>query len=272
MSGLIRELSSAKWQAFAGKAFRGLSNYAEGRWTWDITGEGATKCDNPIRLLICDLGRLPEATSYKHKCQRVLDRRYDRTIEMDCRCRSCGPCLLNRAREWAARSYVELSRASRAWFVTLTLNPGTRFRLTAQCALRASQQGPCFHGDKGDRGNDFDKFSPRKKSEWLSEELKPEVTRYIKRIRKESSALLRYICVTETHKDGTPHVHLLVYETPGNGSVSYRTLSRQWRRWGLGICEPELVACERDSAWYVCSYISKGINGRVRASFSYGKE
>jgi hypothetical protein len=96
----------------------------------------------------------------------------------------------------------------------------------------------------------------------------PHFQRYLKRLRKEAGPL-RYLFVAESHKDGTPHFHVLVHEPDPSENLKERMLRGHWRNNGLGYAEAKLA--DTYSAWYCTKYLTKDINDRVRASFKYGE-
>lgn len=165
-------------------------------------------------------------------------------IDMHVRCRSCGWCLRQRSRAWESRASTETTRATRTWFITLTLSPANHYLMLAQ-ARAAGRNDPSRE------------FADRC---WA---IGKEITRYLKRIRKESGAKLRYVLVAEPHKSGLPHFHMLVHEQ--GGKVAWKTLTTQWK---LGHSKAKL--CDAGSARYVAKYLSKDARARVRASVHYG--
>lgn len=102
------------------------------------------------------------------------------------------------------------------------------------------------------------------------EEIGRMITRYLKRVRKplagENPVGLRYLWVTEQHKSGLPHVHMLAHETVG--LVSY---DRLMGRWAHGHATAKLVKSEGAASKYVAKYMTKDSNVRVRASLHYGQ-
>lgn len=176
-------------------------------------------------------------------------------VDITVRCRQCPSCLRQRAREWAARAIRECAAAPRTWFGTITLTASEHDRV----ALRAVK---ALYG----AGIDFDKLSAEQQFRERVREITPEITLWLKRIRKESGAKLRYILVAEAHKSGLPHFHLLVHEVQGSQPVKYKTLGSQWK---LGFTQFKLVS-GTGTAWYVCKYLSKSALSRVRASVGYG--
>jgi hypothetical protein len=94
-----------------------------------------------------------------------------------------------------------------------------------------------------------------------------EITKFLKRLRKESGARLRYMCVAEEHADGDPHWHVLLHEV--SGDVRKRSIQAQWK---LGFSAAKLVDTSSGrAAAYPCKYLSKSIAARVRASIRYGE-
>lgn len=177
-------------------------------------------------------------------------------VTMEVPCRRCPRCLARRARHWRIRAQEEISAAPRTWFGTMTLRPEEHNRALYAAHLRLS---------KG--GTDFGQLSPCEQFREVHTEIGREVTKWLKRIRKESGARLRYILVAEKHKSGLPHYHMLVHETVGGGSVKERTLRKQWL---LGFSLWKLVENHQGAARYVSKYLSKSAEARVRASLRYG--
>lgn len=177
------------------------------------------------------------------------------TVVASVRCRRCKECLRAKRRLWTARAYDEVRSASRTWFVTLTVGPDRR--LWANMVARSWCETA--------RREAFDKLTPLERTRALAAAIDPEVTRWLKRVRKQSGATLRYLLVVEPHKDGFPHYHLLVHEA--GQQCGERILRRQWK---YGWCQAKLVAGEVHPG-YVCKYITKSPQTRVRASRRYGQ-
>lgn len=177
------------------------------------------------------------------------------TVAAKVRCRRCGTCLKARSRLWTARALVECGQHARTWFGTLTVAPERRFwaRLKAEQTLLAGGWEP------------WEALTSTERLRAIERELSPEVTRWLKRVRKASSASLRYLLVVEAHKDGFPHYHCLVHEA--QGTVTKRHLQEQWR---YGFSKWNLVEGHKP-AYYVCKYLNKSAQTRVRASRRYGQ-
>lgn len=175
-------------------------------------------------------------------------------------CRSCPTCLKRHARLWAGRAASECEAGVRTWFGTLTLRPDVHVWIDQLCATRK---------------RDFWTLPIGKKFAAQSEVLAQEITKYLKRVRKQSGARIRYLCVTEVHDGpstsdfmrGRPHVHLLLHEGPGP-QLTKSVLESQWRH---GFTQFRLVNSSNHAAWYISKYVSKASEARTRASLGYGK-
>ena len=119
------------------------------------------------------------------------------------------------------------------------------------------------------RAVDFDLLSISQQFQARHQAIGPELTLFLKRVRKESAAKLRYCLVAEAHKSGLPHYHLVVHETGGQ-PVRHKTLQGQWK---LGFSNWKLVDINDSgkTAAYVAKYLSKSALARVRASKHYGQ-
>lgn len=177
------------------------------------------------------------------------------TLTILARCRRCDACRRYRARLWTARAIAETRASARTWFGTLTLSPAERFRLLGQ--VRTSLKGG---------GEDFDRLAPLEQFRRYADAAQRDITLWLKRVRKESGAKLRYLAVTEEHVSGDPHWHVLVHEPHALTPVRKSVLQSQWR---LGFSRWKL--CDSGSAGYACKYLAKTLLARVRASQRYGQ-
>lgn len=178
------------------------------------------------------------------------------TLTMEVKCRRCPKCLSDRAHHWRMRAMHEINVAPRSWFGTLTLSAEQQQRATWQAEY-----------DLGKGGTRFYDLSPDERFSETIRVIGKDVTKWLKRIRKESKAALRYFLVAEAHKSGLPHLHILIHEKFDSLPVGERTLRGQWH---LGYSKFNLVNDPRAAA-YVCKYLSKSMNARIRASIDYGK-
>ena len=168
----------------------------------------------------------------------------------------CQQCLQLRSSEWRYRATSEMRESARTWFGTLTLRPEEHHKMVSRARQRL------WSG-----GTDFDALSPHEQFMERMTEIGREVTLYLKRVRKESGARVRYLLVAEAHKSGLPHLHILVHEVDVDRPVRHKTLAEQWK---LGFTRFKL-ALDVKTASYVCKYISKALLARVRASLGYGR-
>lgn len=172
-------------------------------------------------------------------------------VEFSARCRKCPGCLRHRQRLWTARAIDETKASKRTWFCTLTVRPEDRFRMDLiaerYAMIRRLADEP-----------------PEEVFRLRAKIVGQEVTRWLKRVRKNSGAKLRVLLVTESHKDGYPHFHALIHET--SGTVTKRVLEAGWR---VGFSQFRL--CDPGASGYVAKYLSKVALTRVRASRHYGQ-
>jgi hypothetical protein len=117
------------------------------------------------------------------------------------------------------------------------------------------------------QGIDFERLPPAEQFSLRHTEISRELTKYLKRVRKESGAKFRFLLVAEAHKSGLPHYHLLLHEHDQFRPVRKSVLEAQWKAYGFS--KWRLIEDER-AARYVCKYLSKDAIARVRASIRYG--
>lgn len=177
-------------------------------------------------------------------------------VAMTVRCRTCDKCRAIRRKVWSARARAEVQSSVRTWFLTLTLRPEEHYRHLCQARLKADRAT-----------EDFEKLSPSEQFRRRVDSISPEITKYLKRVREQSGAPLRYLLVAEAHKSGAPHFHMLVHETDVDRPVTHRVLTEQWR---LGFTNAKLCTSPA-MATYLCKYLSKSNAARVRASLRYGR-
>jgi hypothetical protein len=203
------------------------------RWRWEAAG----RCEAPITFERYAQPAYRRAGYASSEGAPVI-------LEMQVPCRRCQSCLRARARRWRQAAEVETRAAARTWLVTLTLSPGSRYLLLCRSPGSSADRWAALVGEAG-----------------------KEITKWLKRLRKESGASLRYMCVAEEHGDGDPHWHLLLHEV--SGVVKKRSIQSQWL---LGYSSAKLVDTSSDrAAGYPCKYLSKSIAARVRASIRYGE-
>lgn len=157
------------------------------------------------------------------------------------RCRKCDKCRAAKARHWAARISSEARLWPRSWFVTMTFSIEEHIRY------------------------EYAGIDPGKAA-----------TDMFKRMRKHGLNF-RYVLVTEKHKSGLPHWHAILHEMT-EGTFTSRSLSGNQKEgipsrwWPHGHLHCRLLPPNNHKvAWYVCKYVSKDAENRIRASLSYGK-
>ena len=223
---------------------KSLSSYE-----WDISG----KCRAPH--IVEMLGRL---TSEGDKWVTVeRGTKSSLYLTMLTRCRKCDPCRKARQMLWQFRAQQELALWPRTWFATLTFRPDEVAKILAHARLKNQRAGV-----------DFDALSYGDQFLALARSAGVHLTLFLKRIRKNSGAPIRYFAVAEHHKSGMPHFHMLLHETETESPVRHAMLTAGWK---AGFSQFKLVdADSTGSARYLCKYLGKSSVARVRASLDYG--
>ena len=161
-------------------------------------------------------------------------------------CRKCERCRAYRRMDWRARIGAEIAMSEKNWFVTLTFRPDARKKLFME-----EQNGVWTLREASSRNT----IAMR------------EVSLYLKRLRAglshmdSSQSRLRYVAVTEDHKDGVPHIHMIIH-----CGADYRKTAVQ-AGWKHGFLTAKL--CDADASSYLTKYLTKEVS-RVRASLNYG--
>ncbi len=218
-------------------------------WFWDVSG----RCEEPKGLEL-------EARPPGKRGQQIAvpENGHPLILRMDVPCRRCGPCLITRARNWKERASVEIEQCDRTWFGTMTLSPESHF-----VALSRARRQHRLQSQDLDQMARHDIFRARVAA------IGPEITKFLKRVRKNSGAPMRYLIITEAHKSGLPHFHGLFHETDYEKPLRKKVLVNAWT---LGkIRKFTLVDSGAAASAYATKYLSKDILARVRASKQYGK-
>lgn len=284
---------TAKWSHTAVRALQGGGQMKSvSRITWDVSGRGRLQCEKPVYREY--LGA--DAVDYDYRYDRASGRHHTRALELETRCRRCGPCLEYRKLLWRGRARIEIAQSARTWFGTLTCTP--QFQVLAQyrASLRLAKSGVEFA-----KLDHEEQFAERVK------EISPEITKWLKRVRKQASVdlrqkariadgctstkgkrcnchrmsdysvPLRYLLVVEEHTGGgahhgLPHFHLLIHEPASDKPVRHSVLKGKW---SLGHTDFELVPSPDNEgqkiANYVTKYLTKSVLCRARASLKYGR-
>jgi len=213
---------------------------------WDVAGN----CQSPITVELHGRPRAP--IGEKHM---LLHRDGSpRFVVMQVACRKCENCLRRRGYMWSMRARAEWGQSNRTWLATLTLSPTALTVLLSRARVRL-----------GRGGTDYDALAGPEQFLELEKEGFREIQKYLKRLRKNSGKAIRYLCITESHKSGVPHWHLLIHEP--DQPLSYdKDLKGSWTN---GFDSYKLCR-DAQAAGYVTKYLSKAIEARVRASSGYG--
>jgi len=171
------------------------------------------------------------------------------------RCRICENCMKARRNQWRIRAAIEYASSPRTWLLTLTLNVEAQLQITYEADLR--------HIEK--TGSSLLSLTAQQQYPFLAGEGFRLVTKYFKRVRKNTSKSFRYLVVAEPHKSQVPHYHALIHEGPE--AVLKRELQENWQH-GFSNCK---LCLNPKGIDYAAKYITKANGGRVRASVAYGK-
>jgi len=202
-----------------------------------------------------------------HQARRLKYRRKRRAstaraffLNLEVRCRRCDNCMRARARRFRERALSEIVASRRSWYGTLTFRSSERYKI--QCA--AYRQSP-----------NFDQLDEKARFACLHRAASHEVTKWLKRVREQSKAQIRYLLVSEAHKDGFPHFHFLMHEGVDSTPLLYKHVAKQWKagfsKVNLVVSSTSTVDDKGRCAWYVTKYLTKYAAARVRCSVRYGK-
>lgn len=217
---------------------------------WDVSG----KCRSPKQV------ERWSAVSGKARYIGKDGRKAPVYVLLHVPCRKCEACMRKRSNLWRFRAIHECQQSERTWFGTLTASPEHHHMME----LRARAATP-----------NWDDLSPSAQFSLRAQEMGREATLWLKRVRERASAQFRYLLVTEIHDSKEtspemrfmPHLHCLIHEFPG-APIRKRKLSEPWH---LGHTRFVLVDDPVKGAMYLCKYISKASEARIRASFGYGE-
>lgn len=228
---------------------RGAVRVSGTRFEWHCEGN----CQSPVcREIFAHPTPRPEART---RWVNIPERGRPLWLTLWVRCRQCDACRKRRASKWSAKCRAEMQTGTRNWFGTLTASPENHY--VALCRARSNLDRQGINYDALDYGDQFRE---------LCKAYSRDITLYLKRVRKQSRARFRYFIVTERHKSGLPHWHMVIHEqgTP----VRHAILSQQWK---LGFTKWKLIPTDDVApARYCAKYLSKSLATRVRASQYYG--
>lgn len=217
------------------------------KWELDLAG----RCQAPRTI-----ERHADPERQRPDSRLYLDRvDHHMTAIMHVRCRKCETCLKARADYWRLRALAEVRSASRTWLGTLTVAPEWRYTLLAKARKACAVDGV-----------DYDRLDAEEQFLIKHQECARHITLWLKRVRKNSGAPLRYFAVAEAHASGDPHYHLLIHEMDRAAPVRQKVLGGAWT---LGFSSFSLLRSNAGAS-YACKYIAKSSLVRVRASIKYG--
>jgi len=217
----------------------GAQMYAPGQFTLDVSRD----CSSPRYVEV----------SYTDQ-HRSKWRTWRGNVEYSVACRQCRNCLERRRRHWQARIVKELRQADRSWFGTLTIEPENAFL----ASLRAQKE-------MARREVLWTDMTEKERFNATVNALSGDISLFLKRVRKNSGAHVRYCLVAESHKSGVPHFHAVIHHRVV--PVRHKTLKDAWR---LGFSDFKLVDENTKVARYIAKYLAKALGSRVRASARYG--
>lgn len=212
----------------------------------------AGDCINPKYIEI--VGR-DEPPSMSAKMVVVTSKNATAVQEYFVRCRKCMNCRRAKMKLWQARAIEESTRSLFNWFITLTFAPKWRTEVEYKASLALERRGY---------------KQPYTNKVWCDQLARVagcEVTKFLKRVRKNNpSTYIRYILVTEFHKDGFPHFHMIIHENKGH--ITKENIQGQWTV-GFSNCKS---MNDLKRIFYITKYVGKDLTTRVRASINYGRE
>lgn len=198
-----------------------------------------------------------------HKGYRIKPERHH--LEILTRCRDCENCRAQRRGLWFHRAKAEVSGNYRTWFGTLTYRPEEAMRRGFSRDLELSSFAKLDHLVGAPSGKVAKDLRDPQKA--IVRHSGPDITKFLKRVRKNAGRKIRYLIVPELHKSGVPHFHFLLHESEPGQYLTYRVIQAAWSH---GFSQAKLVDGSTHAASYVAKYLSKEMYGRVRASQRYG--
>lgn len=179
------------------------------------------------------------------------------SVLVSTRCHQCAACLKARYWLWRLRAATELCTCQRSWFGTITLRPEAHHQMMCRAASELSKR--CVRP--------FDECDEDAQFRARHGAINAELTLWLKRVRKQSGASLRYLLVCEAHKSGLPHYHILMHQA-SDQPVLKKHLAETWPH---GFSQWKLVEDATRTSGYVTKYLLKDARARLRASVQYGR-
>lgn len=246
------------------------------RTEWDV----APHCDRPfVRTMFAS------SKGYAGSPEQKRGPMTGVAVDIATPCRRCQKCLEQRRRLWSARARSETRESPETWFGTLT------FRSDLQ-----SHWVDLLRADAHADGVDFDQLTVETQFTRRLGHAGKEARKFIALLRKQlPSPVLggkrvpnwRYLLVAERHHAGSddsrPHFHMLLHSIhmdfnvpleywpgiaryPGDNPTWPGILERLWEPCGFS----KWRRVTPENCTYLCKYLAKDGNNRVRASLDYG--
>lgn len=248
------------------------------RWVWDISGNCLSGYSRllfsrpaPKEIIGWGVTKFTPVGSPDENMEPLAEMRFGRwsdgfvtigpgtaqsyELELITRCRKCDKCRAARASLWRLRAMREIGQSARTWFGTMTMTASNQNHFLSVARHRLARQGV-----------DFDTLGFDEQFRERVRAASPDITKFLKRVRKQSSASIRYLWVAEYHQSGAPHFHALIHEVSEVHPVRHKVLTDQWK---LGFTQFKLIDNNLPAS-YICKYLSKNACARVRASLHYG--
>jgi hypothetical protein len=238
---------------------------------WDIAGS----CTAPVEITLCGRpeGRKNRKLAYgfdpvfaAKRLKWCIENRSDAWIgsgeklpifvDISTKCRKCEACMNSKRLMWKHRAQRETSAAERTWFATLTVAPQHQYAFKLKTITRLKANGV-----------DFDSLDSNEQHKQLCKSIGEDITKFFKRLRRNTGGAIKYLLVSEQHKSGLPHFHALIHDIHPTIRVTKRDLEREWT---LGFTKFKLVDYSPKAIHYVTKYVSKDLACRIRSSLRYG--
>lgn len=215
--------------------------------------DGARRCQRPKAIEMLSRPQIVRGRTVD--VDRLAPSEIPLFVDAHVRCRKCEACLRQRRQLWLRRMQSEVVHSQRTWFGTLTLSPDRHYYYH-ELARRLGEV----------RLVDIDTLNDEERFAYRCRAIGAEVTRFLKRVRKNGLCHFRYVLVYERHLSGNPHMHLLIHEGHNSPPIKKRLLHACWHD---GFSSWKLVQTE--ATYYVAKYLAKDASTRVRASLLYGQ-
>lgn len=200
-------------------------------------------------------------------------------------CRRCEKCLAQRRRLWSARARQETRESPETWFGTLTFRNDLQIHWLSKLREDAYADGV-----------DFDRLTVDTQFGRRLGLAAVEARKFIASLRKTLPAPVlggkrvpnwRYLLIAERHHAGSddsrPHFHMLLHSIhmdfnvpleywpgivryPGDSPTWPGVLEKLWEPCGFS----KWRRVTPENCTYLCKYLAKDSNNRVRASLDYG--